>query len=139
MKYYTHDPEITKPFPKNGSFTLGDMKYPRNWLMTMSDEDIAAMGLVEYVEPPAEPKTAQDYPLQAWQFHSMIEDAGLDIQIRSAINGMADGMDKKVAMQKLERTTIFNRNDGLVVTLSAALGLTPEEVDVLWMSAKDLM
>lgn len=108
-------------------------------VMLASDEQFAESELVEGVAPlPAEPK-AEDYTLESWQFHTMIEEAGLDTQINQAINNLPDDIGKKAAKHKLGKKLFFQRNDPLVVSLSAALSLTPEEVDVLWLQAKDLV
>ena len=46
-------------------------------------------------------------------------------------------MEKHIASNKLERGAIFNRNDPLVLAFSEQLGMTSEEVDTLWLQAKD--
>jgi hypothetical protein len=78
---------------------------------------------------------AEDYPLTAVQFHIMIEEIGKAQAIRQIIAGMGNTTEARVASNKLERGTTFLRNDPLVADLAEAVGLTPEDVDTLWLQA----
>ena len=48
---------------------------------------------------------------------------------------MGDPSARRKASNKLERANTFHRNDPLVLTLAQAVGLSPGEVDVLWIQA----
>lgn len=91
-----------------------------------------------YVQPvPVPPSTnAADYKLRPDQFFSMLAIGNLDETVDKVIASMADPIKQKIARAKLNHTPVFERNNEFVVQLSAAAGLTPEQVDALWLQAK---
>lgn len=78
---------------------------------------------------------ASEFVLLPYQFHSMLELNSLGGQVRAAIQSIG-GADGVIAMNKLERGTEFYRDDALVISLGAVIGLTPEELDTLWLAAR---
>jgi|GEM_PF-4951048 len=55
--------------------------------------------------------------------------------VEAAIAAIADDIVRENAMVEWEYAVTFNRTHPLVISLSAALGFTPEEVDSLWEDA----
>jgi hypothetical protein len=90
----------------------------------------------QYVAPPA--PTPEETVLAPYQFHAMLEIAGLDQTVRQEIDGMADGRDKAAARAKFERANNFYRTDPLVSALATQVGLTEEQIDTMWMEAAAL-
>lgn len=88
--------------------------------------------------PPAPSTDPADYPLERYQFLAMLDIAGLKPLVATAIASIADRAQRAVAQAKFDSTSTFERNDPLLVSLSAAAGLTPGQVDAYWMQAKDL-
>lgn len=58
MTLYTH-PDLPG-IHGNNAFTLDEVQYPRVWWRTVSEDEIAALGFVEFVPPPPEPPTLGD-------------------------------------------------------------------------------
>ena len=94
--------------------------------------DIDGVLTASWVQPPF----VQIYEeLTAVQFHIMIEEIGKAAEIRQAISSAYAGPARRRVLNRLERGQIFRRDDPLVVGLSAAVGLTAEDVDLLWLQA----
>lgn len=79
-----------------------------------------------------------DYPLLRWQFQAMIDILGKRTAIEQAISALPSETDKAVARAKLNHTDVFQRTDPLVVSLSALVGMSSDELDSAWLQAKDL-
>lgn len=77
--------------------------------------------------------------ITARQFRLGLLDAGITpVAIDNAINNMTDELARARAQIEWEYATSFVRTHPLVATLSAALGLTPEQVDTMWAAAVNL-
>lgn len=97
---------------------------------------LAAGNIAPYVAPPIEEQRQWMSSLSARQFRLGLIMAGSSPSAVSAlINAMPAGPDKENALVEWEYATTFTRLHPLVVTLSTALGFTPEQVDSLWEQA----
>jgi len=94
-----------------------------------------------FIEKPVSPeeRRANLPSLTARQFRLglLSADRSFD-QVEAAIVAIADEIAREKAMVEWEYAATFNRTHPLVVSLSAALGFTPEEVDALWKDAMAL-
>lgn len=86
-------------------------------------------------EAPANPA---DYPLKPYQFHAMLDIAEVSQAVEDAIAAIVDPATKAVAKARMKHSTDFDRNDDFIVSLAPVVGLSPEQVDALWLQAKDL-
>ncbi|MBA4204601.1 MAG: hypothetical protein C0457_06400 [Polymorphum sp.] len=93
-------------------------------------------------EPEAEPEpeTPALFPsLTARQFRLGLLDAGMTpAQVDDVIGQISDETERVRAQIEWEYASQFQRSHPLVATLSAALGLTPEQVDSMWAAAAQL-
>ncbi len=85
---------------------------------------------------PSEP--VEYRPLEPYQFHAMLELAGHEEAVKTAIAALPDAKARAVAKAKLERRPEFNREDELVLELSTAIGITPEDLNEMWLEASKL-
>lgn len=77
--------------------------------------------------------------LTARQFRLGLLDAGMaQAQVDAVIAQIEDEASRIRAQIEWEYASQFQRAHPLVTTLSAALGLTPEQVDEMWASAAQL-
>lgn len=90
-----------------------------------------------FFSPPAS-ISPMDYPLQPYQFFSMLDIAGLTPKVSAAIAAMPDPTQRIIASNKLAHTAVFTRDDPLFETLKSAVGVTDVQIDAMWMQAKDL-
>lgn len=81
--------------------------------------------------------TASDFTLQPYQFFAMLDYAGLTDTANAAIAAIPDPRERAVAKARLNKESIFVRDDPLLVQLISAANLTPEQIDTLWLEAKD--
>ena len=78
-------------------------------------------------------------PLTARRFRLGLINAGIALtEVDDQIALIADPVEKGIAEVEWQFASSFDRLHPLVVTISLALGLTPEEVDSLWDWAADL-
>lgn len=92
-----------------------------------------------YVPPTIEEERSSMPQLSARQFRLGLVAGGIHTsQVDFAINQMVDGPEKNIAQIEWEYATVFARTHPLIDTLSAALGLTPEAVDTMWLNAVNL-
>lgn len=94
-----------------------------------------AGGVLTEIEIEEQTEPVEYRPLEPYQFHAMLKLAGHEGAVKSAIAAMPDETARAVAEAKLERTGEFNREDKLVIDLSTAIGLTPAELDKMWLKA----
>lgn len=74
--------------------------------------------------------------LSARQFRLGLIQSGRSLaQVDTVIAAIEDPEERAAAEVEWQYATSFNRTHPLVVSLSAALGFTPEEVDALWEQA----
>lgn len=90
--------------------------------------------------PPTEEELREQMPnLTARQFRlGLVAGGKSPSQVTAAIAQMPEGPDKETAEIEWEYATTFKRTHPLVVMLSGALGLTPEEIDTMWTNATEL-
>lgn len=55
----------------------------------------------------------------------------------AAINAIPDPMERALALIDWEDASYFVRNHPLILQLAPAIGLTPEQVDSMWVAAKN--
>lgn len=77
-------------------------------------------------------------PLEPYQFHAMLQIAGLTQTVQTAIDNMADATKKAVANAKLNNAKSFHHDDPLMDTLLPLVGLTQAEFDTYWKQAEEL-
>lgn len=82
-------------------------------------------------------RAAQLTPLNAAQFRLGLLNHGLLHQVDDAIAAL-DEPERAAAEIEWEYRTSFHRDNPLVVALSAHIGLTDEQIDDMWLEAKDL-
>ena len=92
-----------------------------------------------YVAPTAEELRQQMKALTARQFRLGLLGGGITLtQVDSAIAAISDPTERATAEIEWNFATQFERLHPLVVSLSASLGLTPEQVDTMWTGALEL-
>lgn len=90
-------------------------------------------------EPTPEELRAAMPPLTARQFLLGMIHAGVtETEVVAELDKIADPIDKAIAKVEWERAGQFERTHHLVVSLSATLGLTADQLDALWSFASDL-
>lgn len=93
-------------------------------------------------EPPvlsdAEKRAAMPL-LTARQFRLGLIEGGVDLaEVEAAIAAISDPSERQKAQVEWEYATQFERLHPLVVQVSSALDLTPEQVDAMWSAATSL-
>lgn len=119
----------------NTPFTLGGKQYPRNWLALASADDLAAAGIVYTPDPPSLPVVPSAVTMR--QARLALLDAGLLTSVNNAVAAMT-GTAGEAARIEWEYAMDVVRTSPLVVNLSAALGLTSEQLDSLFTVAAAL-
>lgn len=109
----------------------------RQWLSENPDAPVHAY------EPPAEPTPEEARaampPLTARQLRLGLFSNGIALsQVQATLDAMPAGADRDKAQIEWEYATTFNRTHPLIATVSAALGLSDEQIDAMWMAAVDL-
>ncbi|WP_198361379.1 hypothetical protein [Halomonas sp. N3-2A] len=64
--------------------------------------------------------------------------SGLDEQVDSAINGITDPVERKLARNWLDKASVWERNNPQLLAIGGALGLTSVDVDALFIGASGL-
>ena len=83
-----------------------------------------------------EPLFIAPFPnLEPYQFHAMVLLTGYSADIEAAIDADPEPAFKAAAWAKYRYSTHYKRFDPFVVALAAAVGLTPEQLDALWLDA----
>ena len=82
-----------------------------------------------YVPPPV---TLPD--LAPYQFRAMLTLSGNQADLDAFIAALPEP-NKTIAQSKMEYSLTFRRNNDLVMAAQGALGLTEQELDVLWLQA----
>lgn len=98
---------------------------------------------VHVYEPPAPPtdeeRRAQMPALTARQFRLGLVQGGISPDtVEATIAAMPAGPDRDKAKIEWQYAAAFNRVHPLIETVSAALGLTPAQVDAMWLAAVNL-
>jgi hypothetical protein len=94
----------------------------------------------EWIAPPPSPGEDDPaaYPLLPWQFKVMVDVLGVDQQIRAQINQIPDVWQRAVALRRYLNASQYDYNDPLLQQISQAIGITKEQLEEHWMTAKDL-
>lgn len=79
-----------------------------------------------------------DFPLAPAQFFAMIEISGYGPDIEAAIEAITDPIDRAVVRSKYRNSGHYKRDNELLTMLLPAVGISDQELDALWMVAKDL-
>lgn len=81
---------------------------------------------------------AQPLPdLQPYQFWAMLEMSGYKDDLDAFVSAL-DGQDKIVARAKLDRALSFRRDNELVEAARAAIGISADDLDALWLQAASI-
>jgi hypothetical protein len=133
MATYILDGEMIGP---GRPFTHNGLQYQANWTELASPEEIAAIGMVEYIEPPrpdsppVDPYLVDPYlipPLSPRQIRQALTRAGLRDAVESAVaSGDRDLKDW------WEFSTSFEINNEQVTSMAAALGVSADQLKDLW-------
>jgi len=130
MRFQFPDGQIVmldQPFNHDG------IQYPANWLRAMTPADRAAWGLVELPEPeapltPAPPAVPSSItPLQA---RKALRAAGLKTQVDALLAAAPEEV-----REEWEYATAVERNHPTLLSLAAALPLTEQQLDELFIAA----
>jgi len=140
MQTYTASDGST--LPSDQPFTLDGIAYPANWLSLAGAADLSGLGItvqtiadpIPPVEPPPPPVTVNAMTtVTPRQARLALNAAGLLTQVNAAI-AAAD----QPTQITWEFASFIARDDALITTLSAALGLTSTQVDGLFTLALTL-
>ncbi len=114
---------------ENNAWNLNVIEAAQAWL--------DAGGVIpEWKEPTADERRQTMQPLSARQFRLGLISSGKELsQVDAAIAAIPDATERGLAEVEWGFATTFKRAHPLVVSLSLALGFTPEEVDTLWGQA----
>ncbi|MCP4072308.1 MAG: hypothetical protein GY742_11295 [Hyphomicrobiales bacterium] len=116
---------------------INGVAHPLNIEKLWSVAELAAIGLEKFVAPPAPPVDPLTRPLNSMQFEAMLRSTGHYDAVKTVVNGLPENQ-KHIVLAKLNRQNSYNRVDALVVQLGAALGLTSDDVDALWLQAWEI-
>lgn len=95
--------------------------------------------LIEWLVDEPKPSTdPNDYPLLPRQFRAIINIAGLQAKALAAIASIPDNRQQAIAASFFEYSLSFERSHPLIIQLSTAAGVTSDQLDALWMQAKDI-
>ncbi|KQW62692.1 MULTISPECIES: hypothetical protein [unclassified Ensifer] len=95
--------------------------------------------IAAYIPPTVEELRAAMPSLTARQLRLGLVTNGIPLSsVTSTIGGMPAGPDKDKAQIEWEYASTFNRMHPLIATVGAALGLTEEEIDNMWLAAAGL-
>lgn len=94
-----------------------------------------AGGVLTEVEIEEQAEPVEYRPLEPYQFHAMLKIAELTDQVNAAVAAIEDPEERAVAEVRLERSQQFRRNDPLLQDLVAAVGLTSEALNKMWLKA----
>lgn len=97
--------------------------------------DGTTFALPKPAEPTAEEIRAAMPELNTVQMEAMLQISGKRDAVYAAINAIADETQRIIAKAYLERSVRYRRTFPLTEQIRAVIGLTPEELDVLWMQA----
>lgn len=115
-------------------FELNDIQYPSNYLKYLTEQERNEMGITWVDEEPAPtpplyvPQTATPY-----QARVVLTQAGLRDQVEAVV-AQADQATKDA----WEYGISVERNSPMIVSLGAALGLTDEQIDQLFIQASQV-
>lgn len=111
-------------------------------------EENSGFSITPYAPPTDEEKRQVMPPLTARQFRlgmlKGITEPGQDPiritpdQVTAAINGMPEGDSKEAARIEWEHAGSFSRMHPLIASISAAFGLTDQQIDAMWTVATNL-
>lgn len=89
-----------------------------------------------YAPREPEPFNPLDQPLDRLQFWLVAASAGISKwSVRDRIAAMPEGVEKNEAIAWFEDSPRYRRDDPLVISLAAAEGIPPEQLDALWIWA----
>ena len=119
---------------------VNGLRHPPNIEQLWSDKELKAIGLERHTPPP--PKAVQvdplTLPISRVQFKAVLRIAGLYDTVVAAIDGIADPATQAVALTKFQDSDRYDRDDALFTMLAPAIGVTPEQIDALWIKAQGI-
>ncbi len=116
---------------------INGVAHPLNIEKLWSVAELEAIGLEKYVAPPAPPVDPLTRSLSSMQFEAVLRSAGHYDAVKAVVNRLPENQ-KHIVLAKLNRLNSYNRDNTLVVQLSAAIGLTSDDVDALWLQAWEI-
>lgn len=128
MKKYLLDGNVIEP---NKPFAYNDLQYAANWTQLATPEEIAAIGMVECIEPPAPLVVPESVSMR--QARLALLGAGLLDSVNAAIASLS-----QAAQIEWEYATEVRRDSQLVAGMTQALGLTSAQLDDLFTQAASL-
>ena len=128
MKKYLLNGNVIEP---NQAFTHNGFQYQANWTQLASASEIAAIGMVEYVEPPTPPVIPESVSMRQARLALLAN--GLLDQIDEAIKSM-----DRAPQIEWEFASEVRRDSPLIAGLAAAFGLSSEQLDAMFVQAASL-
>jgi hypothetical protein len=58
--------------------------------------------------------------------------------VQATLEAMPAGVDREKALVEWEYASDFERNHHLILSVGSALGLTPEQIDAMWLASQSL-
>lgn len=136
MTQYTHNnlPGFTSPAPFKLGEGEGTISYARGWWERASEQEIAALGFVEYVAPEPEPvePTIPDR-VTSRQFKLQLLAAGLLDDVEAWI-----ATQDRAVQIAFEYSGTFLRSEPMMELGFAGLGYSPEQVDAFYLAASEI-
>lgn len=131
MATYTLNGELIGP---GRPFTHDGLQYQGNWTELATPEEIAAIGMVEYVPPAVEPPPPWVPPsVSPRQIRMALTRIDMRLAVETAV--AAGDQDLK---DWWEFSTSVDRNNMQVEAMATALGLSTQQLDDLWTLAYSL-
>ena len=130
MKYYKLNEQVYA-FEADGS----QDEYITSDMIAMTDEEVEA-----HLNPVTldEEKRAMLPPITRRQFKLALFENNLLSTIESAINAIEDNYLRTKMQIEFQESTMFHRLSESVLHMSNLLGLTDEQVDMMWQEAMDI-
>jgi hypothetical protein len=111
-----------------------DVEYNRRIYAQALEGEVAA-----YVPPSLADQRISMVPLSARQLRLGLLQAGITgSTVAATLNAMPEGAEKESALIEWEYATTFVRTHELIGLVGSALGLTPEQIDTMWLAAAAL-
>ena len=125
------------------AFTIGGIKYPRNWMELSTEVQRASIGFESYEPSVSEPTpyvfAPADWPLSPRQFRDMLIDIGMSIEAVDAAleaSGMT-GSTLAKARNALHYSSVYRWDDPLMQAMAAQLGAHPDDLKSAWEASSD--
>ncbi|MCB1460892.1 MAG: hypothetical protein KDJ90_00335 [Nitratireductor sp.] len=103
---------------------------PAGWAI-VDDEAIETVVPAPVADP-------TDTPLTPVQFFAMLDILGIRAAIETAIDAIADDIQRAVARAKFERSASYHRDDALIAQIAPLVGISDAAIDTAWAQAQEI-